>query len=256
MSTSVIRRMNAQEPMPKPEPESPPLPPTDDGRELAGELAAAFGTLLEQYHLLIPQSEADQKIAATKPDSLERILQLPPEQVQWSDLDRLAREDPVQGRARWKEIQEAARSELRTGHRAARALEIPGDNCWVRARFLGLRNGLHDAWQPRNDLEINLLDQMAQFETLRMEWCEILAGHTALAHVHVRRGQDDEFKYERPAQTAAQAIASATRMVETCQRLYLRALRALIDLRRRPTLIVRSAKQVNVGERQVNVCGT
>jgi len=44
-------------------------------------------------------------------------------------------------------------------------------------------------------------------------------------------------------------------MIETCQKLYLRALRALTDLRRRPSLIVRSAKQVNVGDRQVNVCG-
>jgi hypothetical protein len=255
MNASVIRRIDTQRPKPRPEPESA-LPPADDGRELAGELAAAFGTLLEQYRSFFPQTDADKQVTTTPPEGLERILQLPPDQVQWSDLERLAHEAPAQGRGRWREVQEAARSELRTGHRAARALEIPGDNCWVRAQFLALRNGLHEAWQPRNDLEINLLDQMAQFETLRMHWCEILAGHTALAHVKVRRGQEDESKYERPPQTAAQAIAGAMRMAETCQRLYLRALRALIDLRRRPTLIVRSAKQVNVGERQVNVCGT
>jgi len=44
-------------------------------------------------------------------------------------------------------------------------------------------------------------------------------------------------------------------LVEHFQRLYLQALHALLGLRRRPSLVVRRAAQVNVGQRQVNVSG-
>jgi hypothetical protein len=254
MNSQLLRRAEALRPQPKP-PEPAVAPPGDDGRELAAELAAAFGQLLEQYRELFPQSEADKQALAKAPDERDRVLHGPPDQVSWFDLEKLARKEPDRAKARWQEIKEAARSELRTGHRAAQGLEVYGQDCWVRARFLGLRTALHEAWQPRNELEMNLLDQMAQFETLRQHWCETLVVHTAQSHLQARRAQKDEAVYERPAQTAAQAIAGATRMVETCQRLYLRALRALMALRRGPALIVRSAQQVNLGEQQVNFCG-
>jgi hypothetical protein len=44
-------------------------------------------------------------------------------------------------------------------------------------------------------------------------------------------------------------------MVQRYHTLYLRTLKALQDLRRRPAVVVRRAGQVNIAQQQVNVAG-
>jgi hypothetical protein len=54
--------------------------------------------------------------------------------------------------------------------------------------------------------------------------------------------------------TGAQAIEQAGAMVDRFNRIFLRTLRALRDLRRGPQpVLVQNAQQVNVGQQQVNV---
>ena len=60
------------------------------------------------------------------------------------------------------EIREAAREELRSGHRAALTVEGYGSDAWQRARFLATREDLALEWQPRNGIERQLIDIMAQ----------------------------------------------------------------------------------------------
>src|SRR5262249_37421342 len=81
---------------------------------------------------------------------IERALSCEPSQVSWLDIDAIARTDPQKALARWDEIKEAARGEVRAGHRAARALEGYDSDCWRRARFLAVRAELTEAWRPRN----------------------------------------------------------------------------------------------------------
>jgi hypothetical protein len=62
--------------------------------------------------------------------------------------------------------------------------------------------------------------------------------------------------WETPRVTEAQAVEQAAAMVERFNRIFLRTLRALRDLRRGPQpVFVQNAGQVNVGQQQVNLAG-
>ena len=254
MNATLIRRILAQQPKPIPEAE-PPLPPRDAGLDLAVALAAVAVPSAEPDGALQRQSPPGEPGAATEPADLEQIRHCPPQKVSLTDLRRLNAADPALGRARLKEIIEAVQSGVESGYHASNALHGCVASLWNRALFVAVRQSFFKAWQPRNGLETNLLDQMAQYESLRMVWCDVLGGHTALARLNVRPDADKLAAGKRPAPISRETTELAARMIENCQRLYLRALRALMDLRRRPTLIVRSVKQVNVAHRQVNVAG-
>ena len=60
--------------------------------------------------------------------------------------------------------------------------------------------------------------------------------------------------WKLPTVTATQAIDQAAGMVDRFNRIFMRTLRALRDLRRHtPLVIVQNAEQVNVAEQQMNV---
>jgi hypothetical protein len=235
----------------------PPTAPADAG-EVAAELARSFCNLVESYREYYKLSRQEALARATEhdPGLLDRIVNGPPDEVSWFDLEGVSQIDPEKAQRAWEEIKQAARSELRSGHRAARMLEAGVGTCWERARYLALRTELAVAWKPRNALEQLLLDQMAQFLTLLERWEEVLVAHTALAAVGQKRALEGREPYEPPRLSDAEAQAQAAGMVERYHRLYLRTLRALQDQRRlQPPVIVRRAGQVNVAQQQVNVTG-
>ena len=60
--------------------------------------------------------------------------------------------------------------------------------------------------------------------------------------------------WKLPTVTATQAIVQAAEMVDRFNRIFMRTLRALRNLRRHtPLVIVQNAEQVNVAEQQMNV---
>jgi hypothetical protein len=237
-------------------------PPADDAGELARELAASFGRVVEEYREFFELSPEEARARAcgageAQPERLDRILSGPPDQVSWFDLDALARHDPGKARERWQQVKRGARLEVRDGHRAARALEGPdartGRGCWERARFLAVRAELADAWRPRDALEQQLLDQLAQWQTLLWQWQETVWGYTQMASPGVKQALREGGPCEPPRLSVAEALDQAEAMVERCHRLYLRTLGALQDLRRRPPVVVRRAGQVNIASQQVNL---
>src|SRR5215469_5501042 len=123
--------------------------------DLARELAGAFARLIECYreHYQLAPQEAQARAAGGGPGYLERALHGPPDQVNWCALEAVARDSPEKALHRWEEIKQAAREEVRDGHRAARALEGYGGSCWGRAQFLALHAELAGAWRPRNQQE-------------------------------------------------------------------------------------------------------
>src|SRR5436190_11771010 len=154
-------------------------------------------------------------------------MALPPEQVSWFDLDRLGRLDPEVALRRWEGVKDAARRALRSGHRAARALEGAESNCQARARFLAVRAELADAWRPRNAAEQHLIDLMAQYQTLLWHWQEVMGLYAAFADLS-RRGPDRaDQRLDPPRLSTADALDRAVGLVECFQRLYLQALHAL-----------------------------
>jgi hypothetical protein len=116
-----------------------------------------------------------------------------------------------------------------------------------------VRNGLAEAWRPRNGLEWQLIDAMAQAQTLMQLWHENLVALTLLAG---RAGKPDPERPDHPLGrrlSEAEMTEEAAAMVERWHRLFLKTLEALQDLRRRPPVVVRRAGQVNIAGQQVNL---
>jgi len=130
---------------------------------------------------------------------------------------------------------------------AARALEELGGSAWDRACFGAVRRRLRDAWPPRNAGEAMLIDEMAQYETMRRHWVSILSTMSRQPQTIVRLLRRDSRSTEERTQHAAQSTMEAARMVERLQRMYQNALRTLLGLRRgRAPFIVQRSGQVNV----------
>ncbi len=232
-----------------------PAAPSEAG-VIAGELVKSFGQLVQLYekHFSLSREEAIRRATDSPADDAERTLNGPPDQVSWLDLHGIASTDPDRATARWEEIKRAALDELRTGHRAAAAVETGHDGAWQRARFLALREELSAEWQPRNGVERQLIDTMAQAQQGFLSWLQSLTTRTSLESVTNERLRTDEGKWGPPRQSDADALDQAAGMMDRYNRIFLRTLRALCDLRRHGgPVIVRKGGQMNVAQQQVNV---
>jgi len=71
-------------------PQAPPA--ADETGVLAREMAGAFGQLVASYreHFRLTPEEARRQATATTQEQVRRILDGPPDQVSWSDLDVIA----------------------------------------------------------------------------------------------------------------------------------------------------------------------
>jgi hypothetical protein len=120
---------------------------TTEMNELARELAGAFGDLLNSYReqAKLTVEEAAKRPSLSVPDDMDRILNCSPDGVSWLDLFALGEKDAGLALERWEQIKEAARKEIRTGYRAARAIEDSGGPM-ERARFLAVRAELMEDW--------------------------------------------------------------------------------------------------------------
>lgn len=165
-----------------------------------------------------------------------RVTDCPPEEVEWDGLMDLHRHSPVRALERWQEVEQAALEELQSGNLAANSVMDPSSpNAWQRAQFMAIRRDLVEACQPRNGVERQLIDQMAIAQSAVFFWQQkmIVWG---------------SFSDNEPIEQAAD-------MVDRFNRLYLRTLRALCNLRKvSPAVVVQNlGGQVNIGEQQVNV---
>ena len=221
--------------------EPPPVypgPAPQECGDLAAELAATFGRMVDGYRKFFAASaeEAARRPADAAAASIDHALNCPPDQVSWLDLYAVSQSDPEKSLARWEEVKAAALEELRNGFQAARALDVAYTSCWERAQFLALRADLLDEWRPRNGLERQLIDQLAQHRTLLARWQGTLANYTALCGFSAKRSVNPDAP---PRVSDAEALDLAGRMVERFSRLYLLTLRALLDQRRlnRPVIV-------------------
>jgi hypothetical protein len=223
---------------------------------IAGELAKSFGQMVQLYekHFSLSREEAVRRAAESPADDGERELTGPPDQVSWFDLHGIARTDPDRATARWEEIKRAALDELRTGHRAAVAVETVNDGAWQRAQFLALREDLSAEWHPRNGIERQLIDTMSQAQEGFLHWLRLMTIRTNLESCTTDKRCKEEGQWGPPRQTDADALDQAAGMMDRYNRIFLRTLRALCDMRRHGgPVIVQKGGQMNVAQQQVNV---
>jgi hypothetical protein len=202
---------------------------------LAHELADAYRDRVGRYQHELGLSPQEAAAKAEEPCLLSRawvVQDYPADQVIWEGLAELYRHGPEKILDRWEQIKQAAPEDVRSGDWAARAVEgRDRTGPWERALFMAVRAELTEGLQPRNGVERQLVDTMAQAQVALCAWLSRVID----------------------AAIPAEAEAAAA-MVERFNRVFLRTLRAYGDLRKGPLAVfVQNAGQVNVAGRQVNL---
>lgn len=195
---------------------------------------------------------------------LKRIEKSPIENLDWWDFAILFGRDQQQAEHLWTLLKQAARREFMSGHRVARVSET-GDwqrEPWKRARFLAIRDGFVDQWKPSGAIELAMIDTMAQAYNEYLFWSEETHRRST---TDMKLSQELDERYYKgakgnwiPPRVGEQnAIEHAMQMMDRYNRLFLRTLRQLRDLRRYSTPItINNPQQVNIaadGGKQVNV---
>jgi hypothetical protein len=229
---------------------------TSEAASLAVEMDDAYRAVVEAYrtHLGLAGDAAEQLVAdVERRRGLQQLLSAPVRSLSWLNLGDLTRHDPALADEAWARMKEVAHQELASGHQAARVVER-SEPPFTRAEFLALRESFRAEWQPRGGLEDVLIDTLAQAHVEGQMWLARL--HTLSATERELTDHDLRIKGEwrAPRVEAAQWIEQAAGMVERFNRLFVRTLRALRDLRRyNLPVVVQNAEQVNVGGQQINV---
>lgn len=239
-------------------PNSPPPPDfaAVDPREvdtIARETSNAYRSMVaylrRDYHL--SEDEALAKVnAPASSEWVKHIAEAAPDQVSWGQLNDVAQQDPALAEQKWVSIKQAALDELCSGHRSALAVEGYGGEPMERARFLAIRHELAREWQPKNGIENALIDQMAQAYSQYLHWMKNFS--TWMSCKSHRPSADEIGGWQSPRVSDAEAIDTAAAMLDRFNRLFIRSLRALRDLRRYP-VIVQNAEHVNIDDRQLNI---
>lgn len=225
---------------------------------IASEMARAYAGMVryyrEAYGLTVEKAEEKTRELIESAKGDDWALTGPSDQVSWYQLMELMEHEPKKAVAAWERVKHAAREELASGQRAATAIEGGLGSPWDQARLLAIREAFRQEWQPSNGIEAALIDTLAQAHYAYLFWLERLMGR-AIGQVELDEGNlRDEGRWRPPRLAEAEATHQAAGMVDRFNRLFMRTLRGLRDLRRYAAKVtIQRAGQVNIGEQQVNV---
>ena len=212
-----------------------------EAQDLARLTASAYDTAMRYYReeYKVSPADADALAVDRPPLALEGI---PSYEIRWMALNSLLEVDPERAIAIWQRIRADAANYVDGGCAVAEALSY--ETPWQRAQFYCIREALYNEWQP-SAVERLLLDQIAHAHLAYLYWA----------------GKVQEYGAARPSksstpsyQSTADALDQAMQMADRYNRLAVRTLRALRDLRRSGVVVVaHPGSQVNIGQQQVNV---
>lgn len=154
----------------------------------------------------------------------------------------------------WARVGLAATDELETGRLAAAG--IRASTPIELARFYSVRDAFVGKWQPRGGIESAMIDMLAQTFTLYLYWTHIAHARAVGLCENLEEITKHETwnKWRLPSDLVRESIETAHQMADRHNRMFLRTLRQMRDLRRyAPPVIVNNGGQVNVANRQVNV---
>ncbi len=204
---------------------------------------------------------------------LSRLNSIPVDSISFLDLAELWGASPHHAERMWQRIKDEAQAEFESGHLAAGVFTSVEwmREAWRKARYLGLRQSFVEEWQPKGGIELALVDMLAQSFFQYLYWTEEAVKRS---QTEPRREAEDyiQWKEAKAAEREAsgwgpgywdipyvreqQALEHAAQMADRYNRLFLRTLRQLRDLRRyAPPVIVNNGGQVNVANQQVNLSG-
>lgn len=224
--------------------------------------------LASSQGVAIPEEEARNRVYHRATDVkgakeiFVRIMRYSFEEISYNDLYELYFRAPRVGERLWERIKAEARSEFESGHLASGAI-YPVNymrNPWRVGLYLGVRESFIAEWQPRGGIELSLIDMMAQAFLQWQYWMEqtVKRSKTEPRREHYdyenwKRGQSKlkdtkswEDGYWFPPYVHEQkAIEHAVQMADRSNRIYMRSLRQLRDLRRYSSVTIGRVSQLN-----------
>lgn len=211
----------------------------------------------------------DQKTAK---EMVDEMLRLPVDSLNFIDLHNLQAVAPNLAEAFWELAKEEGRKEFESGHLAANITFPVGymKEVWNIARYLGVRESFIADWQPKGGIELSLIEMTTQSYFQWQYWLEqtVRRSQTREREEHpdytkFRLNRQEEAKasgwsdgfWFRPTVDEVAAVENAVQMADRWNRIYMRTLRQLRDLRRFNQVQINNPSQVNIaadGGRQVN----
>jgi hypothetical protein len=232
---------------------------SEEGGALAPEQARE-----QAFHRALDTGEAK--------ELFQKIMSYSYHDIFLSDLYELNLYAPRVAERLWEKIKQEGRKEFESGHLAANNM-FPVDymkQAWNIARYLRVRESFAEEWQPKGGIEIAMIDTLAQAYFQWQYWLEqtIKRSETREREEHPdyqewkrARGQSREKSWTdgfwlRPYVSEQQAIDHAMQAADRWNRIFMRTLRQLRDLRRYSPVTINNPSQVNIatdGGQQINV---
>jgi hypothetical protein len=204
----------------------------------------------------------------------DQLMSLPVDLVDFDSLAELWGADPRAAQSIWEMMKFERADEFESGHLASKAMTPTRymRTAWNVACYLGVRESLVLDWQPRGGIELTLIDMLAQAFLQYQHWLQELVLRSQseprretpeyTQWKSMRRVEQKEWSWgpgywDIPYVPEQEALEHAAQMADRWNRIYMRTLRNLRDLRRyQVPVTINNPQQVNIagdGGKQVNV---
>ncbi len=237
----------------------------------------AFYRSPEGGSLSIEQARAEAFHACTSREEAEKIfdqmMRLPLDSLNFVDLQELYSYAPRAAEVVWEMTKNEGRREFESGHLAANITFPEGymKGMWNIARYLGVRESFVDDWKPQGGIEVAMIDMLAQSYFQWQFWLEQTVKRSqtrekefhpeysrwlAQRNLELKANGITDGYWNRPYVSEQQAIEHAVQMADRFNRIFMRTLRQLRDLRRYAPVTINNPNQVNIaadGGQQVNI---
>jgi hypothetical protein len=201
------------------------------------------------------------------------LMRIPLDLIHFVDLLELHLIAPRVAERLWELIKREGQKEFTSGHLSANITFPVGymKEVWNIARYQGVRSTFIAEWVPKGGIELSLIDIMTQSyfqwqywveQTVKRSQTEVRREHPEYTEWMNRR--EREFRrqgwtdghWSQPYVSEQEAIEHAVQMADRWNRIYMRTLRQLRDLRRYTPVSITNVSQVNIaaaGGKQINV---
>jgi len=235
-------------------------------RSKAGGALSAEEARAKAYHNCKDKDEAERLY--------NELMSFPIDSIDYSSLGDLWPVAPKLAQSVWEMMKMEAMDEFESGHLASKAIApvLFMRTAWNVACYLGVRESLVEDWQPSGGMELTLIDMLAQAFLQYQYWLKESVMRTqteprreAEEYTEWKSWQREKRKasgwspghWDIPYVHEQEAIEHAAQMADRWNRIYMRTLRNLRDLRRYSVpLTINNPQQVNIaadGGQQVNV---
>ena len=201
------------------------------------------------------------------------MSELPLECLNFVDLLKLQEFAPRVAERFWERAKREGRKEFESGHLAANITFPVGymKGLWNIARYIGVRESFIDDWKPQGGIEVAMIDMLAQSYFQWQYWLEQTVKRSETrpreehhAYQEWKRWNEktknskswQEGYWFPPYVSEERAIEHTVQMADRFNRIFMRTLRQLRDLRRYSPVTINNPNQVNIasdGGQQVNV---